>query len=219
MEFAWVHQSHLLRAHQIWFTHRGILAMPVIHIHLLLTEAHNQTEGKTNTEHGLVNTRVTCGLPLPFEWLWNQFLFSLLPLFPSSSNPLCLLHHAIPAFFGNHFGHFPSFPPWLKHNPSFILAGAESSLSVPSSFLPFPPSCEIAVVSYGFLFLRDGRWVHVGVEATKHAVSAQHAGQHTQRVSCGYDSCHAHISALPVIKNVHTVKNRTREGNLFTPDL
>lgn len=57
MEFAWVHQSHLLRAHQIWFTHRGILAMPVIHIHLLLTEAHNQTEGKTNTEHGLVNTR------------------------------------------------------------------------------------------------------------------------------------------------------------------
>lgn len=98
MEFAWVHQSHLLRAHQIWFTHRGILAMPVIHIHLLLTEAHNQTEGKTNTEHGLVNTRVTCGLPLPFEWLWNQLLFSLLPLFPSSSNPLCLLHHAIPAF-------------------------------------------------------------------------------------------------------------------------
>lgn len=41
--------------------------MPVIHIHLLLTEAHSQTEGKTNTEHGLVNTGVTCGLPLPFE--------------------------------------------------------------------------------------------------------------------------------------------------------
>lgn len=39
-------------------------------------------------------------------------------------------------------------------------------------FFPFssPSHCEIAVVSYGFLFLRDGRWVHVGVEATKHAV-------------------------------------------------
>lgn len=31
-------------------------------------------------------------------------------------------------------------------------------------------------MSYGFLFLRDGRWVHVGVEATKHAVSARRAG-------------------------------------------
>lgn len=61
-------------------------------------------------------------------------------------------------------------------------------------------------MSYGFLFLRDGRWVHVGVEATKHAVSAQHAGQHAQRASCGYDSCHVHISGLPIIKNVRTVK-------------
>lgn len=59
-------------------------------------------------------------------------------------------------------------------------------------------------MSYGFLFLRDGRWVHVGVEATKHAASAQHAGQHMQRASCGYDSCHVHINVLPIIKNVHT---------------
>lgn len=74
-------------------------------------------------------------------------------------------------------------------------------------------------MSYGFLFLRDGRWVHVGVEATKHAVSAQHAGQHTRRASCGYDSCHVHISALPIIKDVHTVKieqgNHSREGVIF----
>lgn len=60
------------------------LAMPAIHIHLLHTEAHNQTEAKTNREHGLVNTCITCGLP---ERLWNQLLFSLLHLFLSSSNP------------------------------------------------------------------------------------------------------------------------------------
>lgn len=101
-----------------------------------------------------------------------------------------------------------------RHLPSFSLPDCSTapllwrawSLNIPSSFLPFPPSCEIAVVSYGFLFLRDGRWVHVGVEATKHAVSAQHAGQRAQRASCGYDSCHVHISGLPIIKNVRTVK-------------
>lgn len=70
----------------------------------------------------------------------------------------------------------------------------DSSVNIPFSYLLFPPSCEIAVVSYGFLFLRDGRWVHVGVEATKHAVSAQRVGQHTQRASRGYDSCHVHIN-------------------------
>lgn len=45
--------------------------------------------------------------------------------------------------------------------------------------------------------------VHVGVEATKHAVSARHAGQHMQRASCGYDSCHVHINVLPIILNAH----------------
>lgn len=75
----------------------------------------------------------------------------------------------------------------------FFPATLESSVNIPSSLLLFPPSCEIAGVSYGFLFLRDVRWVHVGVEATKHAVSAQRAGQHTRRTSCGYDSCHVHI--------------------------
>lgn len=78
--------------------------------------------------------------------------------------------------------------------PFFLRLGSPPLLFLPSSLLLLPPSCEIAVVSYGFLFLRDGRWVHVGVEATKHAVSAQHAGQHTQRASCGYDSCHVHIN-------------------------
>ncbi len=88
---------------------------------------------------------------------------------------------------------------------SFLAPWSPLLIFLPPSFF-FPPSCEIAVVSYGFLFLRDGRWVHVGVEATKHAVSARRAGQHTQRASCGYDSCHVHISVLPIIKNVHAVK-------------
>lgn len=75
-----------------------------------------------------------------------------------------------------------------------------------SSFLfPFlPSSCEIAVVSYGFLFLRDGRWVHVGVEATKHAVSAQRAGQHTVSFLWMWQlpgSCHGFT------KNVNTDHN------------
>lgn len=57
--------------------------------------------------------------------------------------------------------------------PAFNLAVWRRRPPVPS---PFSPShCEIAVVSYGFLFLRDGRWVHVGVEATKHAARAQPA--------------------------------------------
>lgn len=60
-----------------------------------------------------------------------------------------------------------------------------SSFSSPS-FLPCPPSgdvrpssssCEIAAVSYGFLFLREDRCVHVGIEATKHTVRGQRAGQ------------------------------------------
>lgn len=64
--------------------------------------------------------------------------------------------------------------------------------------------CLMAFYSYVI-----GRWVHVGVEATKHAVSAQRAGQHTQRASCGYDSCHVHISVLPIIESAHAVKNST----------
>ena len=64
-------------------------------------------------------------------------------------------------------------------------------------------------MSYGFLFLRDGRWVHVGVEATKHAVSAQRAGQHTQRASCGYDSCHVHINGPAHYEEYARSKNST----------
>lgn len=107
----------------------------------------------------------------------------------------------------DHSMHFPTFahPPGWEHKPSFFSATG-TPLLIPCSFLLFLPSCEIAVVSYGFLFLRDGRWVHVGVEATKHAVSAQRAGQHTQWASCGYDSCHVHMTVLPIIKNLHSVK-------------
>lgn len=67
--------------------------------------------------------------------------------------------------------------------PAFNLAAAASS----SCFFPFFPSrCEIAVVSYGFLFLRDGRWVHVGVEATKHAARARPAhGNDSRHVGTG----------------------------------
>lgn len=57
--------------------------------------------------------------------------------------------------------------------PCFSFGGAASSSSC--SFLPFPSLCRIAVVSYGFLFLRDGRWAHVGVEATKHTVRVHQA--------------------------------------------
>lgn len=57
----------------------------------------------------------------------------------------------------------------------------------PPVLSPLPPPrshCEIAVVSYGFLFLRDGRWVHVGVEATKHAVRVRQAhGSHGRHFS------------------------------------
>lgn len=68
------------------------------------------------------------------------------------------------------------------HTPTLFLLQARTTPlfvpslhSVPLLSLSFPPSCEIAVVSYGFLFLRDGRWAHVGVEATKHAASCIHA--------------------------------------------
>lgn len=195
--------------------------MPAIHIHLLYTEAHNLTEAKTNREHGLVNTCITCGLPLSFECLWNQLLFSLLPLFPSllkstfSPQPC---YPQFPAFFGRSLSTlsllFLNFPGESTTLPFYFWQRGVLLVIFLSSFLLFPPSCEIAVVSYGFLFLRDGRWVHVGVEATKHAVSAQRAGQHTQRASCGYDSCHVHISALPIIKIVHTIK--IEHGNHFS---
>lgn len=141
--------------------------------------------------------------------------FLSFPLFSSSpkstfSPPWC--YPRSPAHTGHTLSAVSLFllnPSGWEHNPSFS-GDEESSVNIPSSLvLLFPPSCEIAVVSYGFLFLRDGRWVHVGVEATKHAVSAQHAGQHTQWASCGYDSCHVHINVLPVIKNMHTEKNKT----------
>lgn len=88
---------------------------------------------------------------------------------------------------------------WLLLYPFPVRCPGITSSFLPLSSLCFPSSCEIAVVSYGFLFLRDGRWVHVGVEATKHAVSAQRAGQHMWWASCGYDSCHVHIAVLPVV--------------------
>lgn len=189
-------------------------AAPVIHIH---PAAHNQTEAKTNTEHGLVNTCVTCELPLPSERLWNQLPVSL-SLLPPFFTPFTLQIHfsllrsAIPTPllpFQRSLS-TPSPPPPPPPPPPGESTTLPSSccrgLLCSSSFLLSPPSCEIAVVSYGFLFLRDGRWVHVGVEATKHAASARRAGQHTQRASRGFDSCHVHISGLPIIKNVHTVK-------------
>lgn len=73
--------------------------------------------------------------------------------------PPCLELHTQPFFF-------------RRHGLFFL---SPSLYSVPLLWLSFPPSFEIAVVSYGFLFLRDGRWVHVGVEATKHAASCIHA--------------------------------------------
>lgn len=65
---------------------------------------------------------------------------------------------------------WPPLFPFLS--PAFNLAVWRLPPPVPSFF---PSHCEIAVVSYGFLFLRDGSWVHVGVEATKHAVRVHQA--------------------------------------------
>lgn len=73
-----------------------------------------------------------------------------------------------------------SSPPPLVSEHRFLLSSSSPS------FLPCPPSgdvrpssssCEIAAVSYGFLFLREDRCVHVGIEATKHTVRGQRAGQ------------------------------------------
>lgn len=166
----------------IALTQRNFLnpVMPAVQIHLLHTDAYNQTQRKTNTEH---------------DWL----PFSLLSLYSSSSTST-FSSATLPSFPKITF--YSSFPFQLRNN--CIL------LWLPASFAPSHfsfSSSKIAVVSYGFLFLRDGRWVHVGVEATKHAVSAQHAGQHMQRASCGYDSCHAHISVLPIIQHLHTVQS------------
>lgn len=49
-----------------------------------------------------------------------------------------------------------------------------SSFPLPRPLLVLsPPCCESAVVSYGFLFLRDESRAHVGVKATKHTVWSQ----------------------------------------------
>lgn len=131
---------------------------------------------------------------------------SFFPSFPCS-HPLFLLNHAIPSSLA-HLEITSSLFLWWEHNPSFYFGDKESSVNIPSSFLLFPPSCEIAVVSYGFLFLRDGRWVHVGVKATKHAVSAQRAGQHTVsflwiwQLPCPHQ-CPAHYQECARSKNSH----------------
>lgn len=41
--------------------------MRVVHIHLLHTGVHNQTERKANRAQGFETTSITCGLPVPFE--------------------------------------------------------------------------------------------------------------------------------------------------------
>lgn len=126
------------------FTHRGILATAALHIHPLYTEAHNQTEAKTNTARAGKYSHhlwVTSAFGMTVKWP---------PLFP-------LL---FPAF---------NLAVWRRRRPPV------------SSLPPSPSHIEIAVVSYGFLFLRDGRWVHVGVEATKHAARAQPAHGNNSR--------------------------------------
>lgn len=80
------------------------LVMPVIHIHLLHTVADNQTERKTNRARSY--KYITCGLPLPFGWLWYLLLFSLLPLFPSTFSPQSC-YSQFPCPFGDHFLSFP----------------------------------------------------------------------------------------------------------------
>lgn len=146
--------------------------MPVIHIHLL----HRSTQSNKEKD----NRRPCKYLCL---CLLNELIFVLsfscsLPLPNPLSPQLC--HPCFPTLLEDNSLHFCRFcsTSWLRAQPFFC--NAKPSVNVPSFFLLSLPSCEIAVVSYGFLFLRDGRWVHVGVEATKHAVSAQRAGQHKQ---------------------------------------
>ena len=124
--------------------------------------------------------------------------------------------------------HFPSFSPqpsgW-EHNPSlyFFPAPWIPLLTFLFSFLLLlsPPSCEIAVVSYGFLFLRDGRWVHVGVEATKHAVSAQRAVSFlwTRQPPCSdHYQEYAH-SRSTMVKDMVSCWDVTVSGYIFRQDL
>lgn len=174
---------------------------------LIIKQRQRQTQKRRP-----VNSRVTCGLPLPVVRLGRQLLFYLLPLFPASLNP--------PLPCPRHLQHFLSS---LLRAQSPSLFFHRHGLLSPCSFLPpsFPflsphpllPSCEIAVVSYGFLFLRDGRWAHVGVEATKHAASAPRA----RRTSCGCDSCHVHTGALPLSGLLHAGKNRNKKRRSAKP--
>lgn len=130
-------------------------AVPAIHIHPLHTEAHNQTEGKH--KHRAWSCKYHLWVTSAFWMTVKSAPFSL--SFPCSL-PLqihfFLPNHAIPS----------SLPPFsettfhtfllLEHDlPPFFLSFGGAELIFPSSFLLFPPSCEIAVVSYGFLFLRD----------------------------------------------------------------
>lgn len=110
------------------------------------------------------------------------------PPFLSPSPPLFKMHfllsHAIPAPSPSRGSVSENllFPSTLRvRAPTsplpFFFCDVESCVNIPSLAPSLPSSCEIAVVSYGFLFLRDGRWAHVGVEATKHAARARRAGQ------------------------------------------
>lgn len=97
---------------------------------------------------------------------------------------------------------------WPPPVPSSVLLIWRCGVSL-LLFFPLPPPhshCEIAVVSYGFLFLRDGRWVHVGVEATKHAVRVRQAhGSHGRHFSTS-------VAADPAAERDREGEKRGLEG-------
>lgn len=125
------------------------IAPPPLPPHLWVTSACCMTATPPLPPHSLVPHFST---PHPPRYLQLLLLLSSLPAWSSTPTPTTLF--------------------FCRHG---LLLFSSPSNSVPLFSLSFPPSCEIAVVSYGFLFLRDGRWAHVGVEATKHAASCIHA--------------------------------------------
>lgn len=96
---------------------------------LIIKQRQRQTQKRRP-----VNSRVTCGLPLPVVRLGRQLLFYLLPLFPASPNP--------PLPCPRHLQHFLS-SLLRAQSPSlfFCRHGLLSPYSflLPSFFLPPPP--------------------------------------------------------------------------------
>lgn len=110
---------------------------------LIIKQRQRQTQKRRP-----VNSRVTCGLPLPVVRLGRQLLFYLLPLFPASPNPPlpCHLQHFLSSLL-------------RAQSPSLFFPQAWTPLSVllPPSFLfcptpSFPPVrlllCLMAFYSY-----------------------------------------------------------------------